>query len=573
MRCYRLPRQNPLERRLRVSAALFAAGITLVIVWTIVPVVTAYGQAARNLTGIRQYEAILVAATHLSAERGPANITMSTDPGTAHAASRLAEFRRATDAALAALGPSGHGEGSIGLDSDAVAAARTKLANSRQMVDRVAATPSADRHREDVAAAIDAMIAAVDALQPAIPAKARQLAEQEPALAGLTLVAHAVSDLREFGGRVASYIIPAVSKREKLRPDETEKFNKAVGRLIQIDHLLKAHGTFAPGGLLGDLAREVQTVYFDGGLMLVTQLAAEGQAGGNYSIGAEALTSMYVPSLQPLEELRSHFIEQMIESVSAQRRTALIKLALVLLVTAGLVALMAALLHSLRRTVLAPLLKARDTVIALVEERERTAVPTVSGIAEIRSLFDSLAILSDRMDERRNLIAALKKQAETDALTGLSNRGAFEQFVGAAMRRAQPGRFCILYIDLDGFKIVNDTHGHHVGDTLLAAVALRLRAFASERVFIARIGGDEFAACCDGLDAEQWQALARALVDMLRQPFRLGKMEVTIGTSIGIAPLAPGVATYRELCQRADTALYQAKSAGKNTYREAMVAV
>jgi len=553
-----------------MSAALFASAITCVLAWMLIPVATAYAQAERNVVGIRQYEALLIAANRLSAERGPANSMMSIGRGSDAAIAKLATFRSASDAALSALDVYLHDLPDGSAESASVAASRTQLLQARLLVDRVASTPRAQRDRDDVATAIGAMIEAVDLLEPAISIKAGKLAQQEPALAGLTLVAHAVSDLREYAGRIASYLIPAIAKREKLRADEVDAFNKAVGRLIQIDHMLQAHGNFSADARLGELARAAKSIYFDGGLMLVTGLAVEGQYSGDYSMGADTLTEQYVPSLQPLEALRRQYIGLMIESVTQQRQDALVKLALVATAVVALVALLAALLHSLRLTVLAPLLQARDAVVALAEEREQSAatIITTSGIAEIRSLFDSLGVLSARMDERRALMSQLKRQAETDALTELPNRGAFEAFARAAVDAAQPGNCCMLYIDLDDFKIVNDTHGHHVGDTLLTEVARRLRTVAGDHVFVGRIGGDEFAACCDALDAEGRKALCRSLVDALRVPFHIGGLDLCISVSVGIAVLVPGMAGYEALCQQADLALYQAKFAGRNTYRE-----
>ncbi|QEI08958.1 diguanylate cyclase [Pigmentiphaga aceris] len=551
-----------------MSAALFAAAITVVLGWMLIPVATAYVQAERNFIGIQEYEALLRAANRISAERGPANTMMSIAAGTDAAAARLTAFRAASDTALGALDAQLSGLLGVSSESTAIAASKAQLLRGRQLVDRVVATPAAARARQDVADAINAMIDAVDELEPLITGKARALAEQEPALAGLTLIAHAVSDLREFAGRLASYVVPAVALREKLKPEEIDAFHNAVGRLTQIDHILHAHGNFAPDGLLGELAQTAQTVYFDGGLALVKTVVAEGRYSGDYSISVEALTDKYVPSLRPLEALRTHYINLMIESVATQRRAAFIKLAIVSTAVVALVTLLAALLHSLRLTVVKPLLTARDAVVAMADERKRTATNITTEIAEIRSLFDSLDVLSVRLDERRALMATLKKQAESDPLTGLPNRSAFEVLARTTMSQARDGRFCIFYIDLDDFKIVNDTHGHHLGDALLKAVASRLWACAGDHAAIARIGGDEFAACCEGLDAEARQTLARSLVDALSTPFHLGNMNLSVSISVGIAALTPRTAGYDELCRQADMALYQAKSAGRNTYRE-----
>lgn len=156
-----------------------------------------------------------------------------------------------------------------------------------------------------------------------------------------------------------------------------------------------------------------------------------------------------------------------------------------------------------------------------------------------------------------------------DPLTDLPNRFAFQanlQHRLAGARRRQP--FCLLYLDLDRFKAVNDTFGHHSGDELLRAVARRLCASVREGDQLARLGGDEFAIILDtprGVDDAK--SLAARCIEMLARPFVLSRGEASIGASIGIVELPCGVNDADKALERADLALYAAKAVGRNCYR------
>ncbi|MCX8997388.1 EAL domain-containing protein [Rhizobiaceae bacterium BDR2-2] len=158
--------------------------------------------------------------------------------------------------------------------------------------------------------------------------------------------------------------------------------------------------------------------------------------------------------------------------------------------------------------------------------------------------------------------------ARRDALTGLANRYSFHERLEASLAE-RDNRSSLLFIDLDGFKLINDMRGHRVGDILLKQVADRLReACAAPGMAIGRLGGDEFAVLIPNDDSRQARAFAADLVRVLSMPFDLGgDSNVRIGASIGIA-LAPRHAKDGEtLLSRADIALYAAKEAGKGTFR------
>ncbi|ESR22716.1 EAL domain-containing protein [Lutibaculum baratangense] len=173
--------------------------------------------------------------------------------------------------------------------------------------------------------------------------------------------------------------------------------------------------------------------------------------------------------------------------------------------------------------------------------------------------------------ERRLAERRLSHMALHDGLTGLPNRVQFRETLAAALRDHECRGVAVLCLDLDGFKTVNDALGHPVGDALLKAAAGRLLGATEEGDLVARLGGDEFAVIRRGPGAaETAEAMARSMIALLAEPFRLGDHLVTAGVSVGIA--ASGGAHRAEMCvdtliKNADLALYRAKSDGRGTYR------
>ena len=165
---------------------------------------------------------------------------------------------------------------------------------------------------------------------------------------------------------------------------------------------------------------------------------------------------------------------------------------------------------------------------------------------------------------------AIRHQAMHDPLTGLSNRALFHDRLEQALtRRARTGGcVAVMIVDLDGFKHVNDSLGHLVGDALLIAVADRFRLRLRESDTIARLGGDEFAILVDSLDAaDRSGPVAQRVLDALVDPLPLPGQEVAIGASVGIALTDDGATTADRLLADADAAMYQAKRAGKGCYQ------
>ena len=184
-----------------------------------------------------------------------------------------------------------------------------------------------------------------------------------------------------------------------------------------------------------------------------------------------------------------------------------------------------------------------------------------------------LHTLASQARELQKNNASLSYLAERDELTGLRNRSGFCQQLQRSIERLTSSEHMIeiLYIDLDGFKTVNDSFGHDIGDNVLKSMAKRLTGELNENDICARFGGDEFAVILEGNHGKQSAAmLADRILSVLKVPFSVGNMSVRLGASIGISRYGNGSNesnTVVNLLKQADTAMYYAKSSGKNNTR------
>jgi diguanylate cyclase (GGDEF)-like protein len=191
-------------------------------------------------------------------------------------------------------------------------------------------------------------------------------------------------------------------------------------------------------------------------------------------------------------------------------------------------------------------------------------------LIEIPLLTTILAIVFAISSRRARAQAQLAHQALHDPLTDLPNRALFADRLEQAVTRTlrYGGSVRVLFMDLDGFKGVNDTLGHGAGDLLLKQVAERIEACLRAGDTVARLGGDEFAVLIENVETDDSATIvARRISKALRSPFLLEGREVSITASIGIGVLEPETGQPEEVLRRADMAMYAAKREGKNRYR------
>ncbi|WP_051713349.1 putative bifunctional diguanylate cyclase/phosphodiesterase [Spirillospora albida] len=188
---------------------------------------------------------------------------------------------------------------------------------------------------------------------------------------------------------------------------------------------------------------------------------------------------------------------------------------------------------------------------------------TSVAVRRARELDRRTAALTASLREQEKLQELLTYQALHDPLTGLANRALFNDRLGQLTARRGPAGHAVLLLDLDGFKDVNDTRGHPVGDALLVQTGHRLRDLLREADTLARLGGDEFAILLEDVTRDQAADIASRVVDALAVPFTVEGHHLQITTSVGLY-LVDGHAQAADVMRDADLALYAAKAAGKD---------
>ena len=206
----------------------------------------------------------------------------------------------------------------------------------------------------------------------------------------------------------------------------------------------------------------------------------------------------------------------------------------------------------------------RESVDRSFSDEDLRLLETLTGNVTVALQYDRL---EQAVRQLESLQQELERKALYDSLTQLANRSLFHNRLEHALHSRRPG-ICVLLLDIDEFKAINDSHGHHAGDELLRAVADRLRSCLREGDTAARLGGDEFALLLDRSGGEvDAVTVAKRLLEDLEARVDVAGERVRVHVSIGIAIGAPGKDSPDEMLRRADVALYEAKRRGKNQYR------
>lgn len=195
-------------------------------------------------------------------------------------------------------------------------------------------------------------------------------------------------------------------------------------------------------------------------------------------------------------------------------------------------------------------------------------IPAYRGIKEVELLSVSLRELVASLTRSESALGEMKNAAHHDHLTSMPNRFGLERFLGTATKSASLRGSVLIFLclDLDGFKAINDTYGHHAGDILLQEVAQRLTSIVRNEELVARLGGDEFAVILQASEnkpVEDGYAVSNRIIKELNRPFLVDGHRVYIGCSVGGAIWEANDDT-RQVLQLADEALYRSKNNGKN---------
>jgi diguanylate cyclase (GGDEF)-like protein len=392
-------------------------------------------------------------------------------------------------------------------------------------------------------------------------------------LLGMVLIgALVIAEIDDATSRWQKYEIEAITKLDALADLRIEV---GVGSVVDYLHQYQEHRDEARKARLEEslrLARANLDAYRLAGRTTAAEEKSLAEVSSALDLiaeqsGGEAVLESATQSLANLDrvisETNSALAEANVEGLDKLRLVAIVggglAAALLLLVTVSVV-------WQSRRRVVAPLarLVADSRRLAALQLDDAFDWPRQDELGELgRTLDGARRNLRDLLAENEEKTRRLAHQATHDPLTGLANRAKLIEWLTERMSGGQRSSLALLFLDLDGFKMVNDSLGHSIGDKLLIRVAERLTSLAGPAERVVRLGGDEFVIVVDLAYGQTARATAAKVEQAFASAFAVEGMELSITTSIGIATDDGHASQAEDLLRDADIALYRAKEAGR----------
>ncbi|WP_025140723.1 diguanylate cyclase [Achromobacter sp. DH1f] len=454
---------------------------------------------------------------------------------------------------------------------------RYALIQARAQADALIAAPRDTVSGYSVLMAVNGMVALVPELQAAMADSVGVVMQNEADAPSLLALALLASELREQAGLFGSTFTPALAKHRQLTEADEYRMERVLGRIDQLHALLEARIATRPD-LRASLAyMDMQRLYFGEGMRYLEEIrdAAALQPGGA-EITTGELARTYVPLMASITQFRDQMLDSIERSMQQHRGEAIRLLAITLVAATMLAAALMLSLGQFRRRVIRPFVQATRIIGAIANGAATSSIPVGQYRGEVDGMFKALRVLEDNASarqrlerERDRLIVDLAVMAETDFLTGLLNRRAFEGRLEQALDSWSGSDAVLAFIlfDIDDFKGINDTYGHASGDQALKVVADLCRQTWRQTDVVARVGGEEFAVLCHTGTADQAVQAAermRTRIAAARVPAENGTT-FALTASFGVAYASWGNAGAADsLFRHADELLYRAKMAGKN---------
>lgn len=559
-------RSEHISRRLFWSMIIIALSLLFLSVPLIVSSYHSYQKADRALTEISALRAVADLANKISRERAPANKVMSSSADELEEnIKELEAYRKEVDLQIeqtsAILATAGFSVQAQALSSHVKGA----LAQGRHAVDVYSALPRSERSARQLDQAIQQMFKAWDSCKAIIENVLVHSEAKGTSVSDYYTLILILADLRDQAGRTASNIMAAVTFNEKIPEDN-------LARSLQTQH--QAHYLWALVNTIQPeqdktpeylaLHQQVKAQFLDQGIPIVTRLMNESIHNQAYSLTGTQLTEAIVDKFLTVVNLQSYILDYSVTVAQTQKKQAQQKLILTLLVALiCLVAVSFTMIYA-RNHVFIPLLKARNTILRLAQHQGIESKQTPLSVKPI-TLLDALTELKRVLQQRDALEFQLRNIANTDNLTGVSNRLALEEYIRYLENK--PNQFKhtgLIIIDIDDFKHVNDTFGHIVGDEVIKLIAEKLQLNVRASDLIVRYGGDEFLVLIEHINfPEAWAIANKILQEIGRSELYIAELNQNIRVSVS-AGVVVGGASWMSLLEKADKSLFQAKANGKN---------
>jgi diguanylate cyclase (GGDEF)-like protein len=523
---------------------------------------------------LARYNAVLVAANAVSAERGPANSAMGgAESDRAALAAALVAKRADTDRKIADVEALFAGERAAAAEVQHLQAElHLRLGQGRAAVDAVTSTPPGQRLGNDVAFAIEMMFAAADASIALRDQLGRAVVADTPQIAAHVVLNNVAGRMREDAGRLGSYVVMLLTSDGALRERFQANIAETQTRLQDMRRFLGGFaGALFKGGEVDAVVGTVNQVYFGEALPYARAVASLPPGAAP---DAATFTRAYVPGMRPVENLRELIAERSQTTIDQLRDQASRFVLASLLLTLVVIIALAVIGIAFRDGLFLPLITARQQIIAIAHG-DLTGAPVMAHVsAEVRGMFEGLDLLRAQQrrrveleEEQRRLTEQLRHLSRTDMLTGLLNRRAVNELAldSLASADAEGRAVGVVLFDIDHFKAINDSQGHAAGDAVLTAIAGEVGPELDPGATFARYGGEEFIVLLPDTTEGAAAALAEHLREVISRVAVPNAPHLVVTGSFGVAVRLPGAAqTWEQLVAAADQRLYRAKRGGRN---------
>jgi len=561
-------RSEYLSQKLYIAMSIIILSLCSLSIPLIVKSYRDYNKTNQALTEIQALQAVADLANKISRERAPANKLMSSNQQAfAKHVLELKLYRLTVDEQMKKTLEVLKHSNLPNLDLSLVDRLDEALTQGRQQVDAYAALPREQRNAETMDQAILKMFSAWDRSHDVLKDVIAVSEGKDTAVSNFYVQILLLADLRDQAGRAASNVMAHVAFKQ---PIPETNLARSLQTRRQVMYLWELIDTLQPERDKTEefkvLHQAVYNEFLAKGLLIVERLMNESIYHRPYYLTGTQLTEAIVDKFSTVVELQNYLLKYSVEKAIIEKH----KAQNILLTTVGisLISIFAALFTMIyaRKRVFSPLIQAREILFDLSHSSLRpNPMDTKDQPANVYSLFAAIQQLKQTLQQRDALEFRLKNIAHLDSLTGVANRYALNEYI--KLLENQPTQFsetCLMVIDIDHFKQVNDVYGHLMGDQVIQFVAEKLKENIRTSDLLVRYGGDEFIVLIENVGMERALKIAEKIRSEIYEAKPLDNVrcpDLKVSISIGVAI---GATSWMALLEKADRALFQAKEQGKN---------
>ena len=562
-------RSEQISKHLYCAMSVIILCLLFICIPLIVNSTQSYLKAVRTSDELHALQEVAILANKISKERAPANKVLSSTPEEIHQRQQELEiYRKEVDQQFEHTAKVLQQVGFPHLSQRLESAVRPSLEQGRLQIDSYAKIPWEQRNAQALDQAIAAMFKAWDNCR--IILKGVVIASNTTSTSQNNFISQILflSDLRDQAGRAASTIMAYVTFDQ---PIPAANLTRAMQVQYRIHYLWDLIGTLQPEEdkteEFNRLHNAVDTVFIQKGLPIVSSLVEESIQQVPYHLTGTELTNAMVDKFATVVDLQSHLLEYSNQVAEREKSSHLQQLLwTVLLSFVSLGAAIATMIFA-RKSVFQPLIEARQILFTLSENGDTKALSS-NAHTKSESLFTAIQRLQQMLQQRDALEFRLKNIAHSDPLTGLANRFALEEYT--RFLESHPSQFsqtCLMIIDIDHFKQVNDQYGHIIGDEVIQFVAQCLKDNVRTSDLLVRYGGDEFLVLIENIDFDNARKIADKIRSEVEGAYILSENgdQIQVSVSVGVAI---GAQSWISLFTKADKALFVAKGQGRNAVAE-----